>query len=536
MMKKLTFVLFSTLLWLIAAALCLEAWALWREHRLRQGNPFILADINSESSAWLFAVAQNKKGEDAGALPLAPDFHPGQVPDLLHHRLHGPAFPEPSLEAWQTPVVNEPPERKEQRWRQFPALSETDRQYFALVHSEMVFSLDGNADLLRVYGLFTLREKITTTVAGRARWKRFEELDANIIAAAGKALKAPPGITHARLSLDMRLGYAPDIAVMTSASAPGESIFVFMKIDFDRLIETQPLDENSPWITPFYRYKPNLMHGYSGLNEEFFTNNLGFRDYDVAMPKPPGLLRILCIGGSTTEEGGSLDTTWPNLLERALCESFPDCPIEVINCGIAGMSTATHLGRLPEYLEMDPDLLILYEGVNDFTRELPTLWQQQSLWVNLATFSRFFRRYLLPVVIPDETEMVGQIQQFSLRNLESIRRAAAYKNIPVIFCGIAYPDPDVLISLETDYLDFNARNRWDRRTLTFPVYVQQVALFNDLLRNACQTSGAGFIPLHPYFRAGITTFSDICHMHAPGTEKKARIIHRHLMEMMPPCP
>ena len=51
---------------------------------------------------------------------------------------------------------------------------------------------------------------------------------------------------------------------------------------------------------------------------EFWTNSLGFRDEEISIPKPPGIYRIVCIGGSTTVEGPRNDLTYPKILQRLL--------------------------------------------------------------------------------------------------------------------------------------------------------------------------------------------------------------------------
>ncbi len=87
-----------------------------------------------------------------------------------------------------------------------------------------------------------------------------------------------------------------------------------------------PGKEESTWLVPFFAYKPNVDR----------YNNLGFRDDDIITPKPEGVFRIVCVGGSTTEEGISNDTTYPNLMEQKLKKHFKTEKIDVINAGVVG--------------------------------------------------------------------------------------------------------------------------------------------------------------------------------------------------------
>jgi hypothetical protein len=61
------------------------------------------------------------------------------------------------------------------------------------------------------------------------------------------------------------------------------------------------------------------------------VNSLGFRTHEFAVPKPPGLLRVVCIGGSTTVAGRTNDETYPAHLERMLRARHPGLTIEVLN-------------------------------------------------------------------------------------------------------------------------------------------------------------------------------------------------------------
>ncbi|MGV3722825.1 MAG: SGNH/GDSL hydrolase family protein [Actinomycetota bacterium] len=96
-------------------------------------------------------------------------------------------------------------------------------------------------------------------------------------------------------------------------------------------------------------------------------NELGFRDARID-PKPPGELRILCLGDSYTEGGGmAAARTFPKLLERSLgsperLARLPGRPtsVRVINAGRAGTTMAYSVGLAETYQELvDPDWVVL---------------------------------------------------------------------------------------------------------------------------------------------------------------------------------
>ncbi len=85
------------------------------------------------------------------------------------------------------------------------------------------------------------------------------------------------------------------------------------------------------------------------------------------MPKPAGTYRIFCLGGSTTVgfpygSPGSFST----FLRQRLSAIFPDRRIESINLGMTATNSYTTLDIARELPDYDPDLVIVYDGHNEF--------------------------------------------------------------------------------------------------------------------------------------------------------------------------
>ncbi len=96
-------------------------------------------------------------------------------------------------------------------------------------------------------------------------------------------------------------------------------------------------------------------------------NSLGFRGDEWPRTPTPGIPRILCLGGSTTEGGNpaGLQGSYPYLLEREL-ERRAGRDFEVLNAGISGWTTAEMLVSWFLTLQsLAPDVLVLHEAVND---------------------------------------------------------------------------------------------------------------------------------------------------------------------------
>jgi len=109
---------------------------------------------------------------------------------------------------------------------------------------------------------------------------------------------------------------------------------------------------------------PNVLGVDSQTRIHLVTNSLGFKSPEPIMPKPGGEYRILCIGGSTTEQGLSNEATYPALVERYLSESGYR-NVRAYNFGLASYSSRDSLLRFREYLTYEPDLILVMHGVNE---------------------------------------------------------------------------------------------------------------------------------------------------------------------------
>ena len=101
-----------------------------------------------------------------------------------------------------------------------------------------------------------------------------------------------------------------------------------------------------------------------------YTNADGFRvtskDYPLPRQKPAGQLRIAVLGGSAVQLGSTFETTLPGSLKTLLQKQYPGRDIEVINAGIQSCVSRQSIAQLLfTVTEYQPDVVILYDGVND---------------------------------------------------------------------------------------------------------------------------------------------------------------------------
>lgn len=96
-------------------------------------------------------------------------------------------------------------------------------------------------------------------------------------------------------------------------------------------------------------------------------NRLGYRGPEITLPKPDDTFRIVALGGSTTySTATSAEDAYPAQLQTILRDQYGYTNIEVINGGFIGYSSWETLVNFEfRVLELEPDMIILYDSVND---------------------------------------------------------------------------------------------------------------------------------------------------------------------------
>ena len=138
----------------------------------------------------------------------------------------------------------------------------------------------------------------------------------------------------------------------------------------------------------------------------FSTNNLGFRGDDLTIPKPVNEFRIFMVGGSTTEclyldDSKAITTVLQNELNR---QKSANLAVKVYGAGKSGDASDDHCSMIVHRIvQLQPDLIIVYAGINDLTRgivnydylhyvtDAPTERFRQLKY--LATESQIVRRF-----------------------------------------------------------------------------------------------------------------------------------------------
>jgi len=504
------------LLWIIAAALALETSAVIRLWWIETHNPFILAAKN------------NTPLSDRKPLSLR------HGKDVRHTCAGQPDWnsfsPTAALPAWAEPRQHESKEEAERRRAVFSGLSDPDRHLFALLNDEWVAAIDTSGKVRRLYGNGLYR----AAVEAGATPSILQALERRLAETGALAPKTPGSYVNLELNVVPNIRDEKEILLL-NADVPGW-IHAFIPSDFQTL-RFDNLPSDTPWDgIPFFRYKKNLRNARSGQGIRFDTNNYGFRDRDISVPKPPGVMRLLCIGGSTTEEGATNDTTYPKFLEKRLRAHFGENrPIEVFNCGISGLTTSGHLARLADYLALEPDLMIFYEGVNDIHRDLAEHWRTAGAasWRRLLSRSAFASWQMNALLYPDEETMRKDIQGLVIENFHAIGRAARSRGVRMALCSVACPDPQAVTRDERRFFDYHARTAGLDPCLNLERYERILRLLNDEIRLFCLREGFLYVPVAERMDGGYDTFCDMYHMTDSGIERKAEVLFDCLQDYLP---
>jgi hypothetical protein len=285
---------------------------------------------------------------------------------------------------------------------------------------------------------------------------------------------------------------------------------------------------NAIWETFPRRFRKNVFvpdyKEHSGA-VPFQTNSQGWRDDEVALPKPAGVYRVVCIGGSTTVGGPRNDLTYPNMVERKLRERLHSDRIEVVNCGIYAASTQLIRDQLSEYLALEPDLIIHYDFINDF---LPINQELISSNIpfplsNLVRHSDALRYYANRLIRPPAAALRSAYRQTILENFTYTISEARRIGAQVALASFAYPTPEVMAPLESQFFLLSRGAMWSTY-LDTDGYAYAANEFNDELAQFCAENNILYIPVAEKVRGGLDTFMDMCHMQLGAMDAMAQTV------------
>lgn len=272
-----------------------------------------------------------------------------------------------------------------------------------------------------------------------------------------------------------------------------------------------------------YGYKP----GFERNGEPLRTSNaLGFRGGEVAVPKPDGVTRIVCLGGSTTYSYAVADgEDYPSQLERALAERLPGRAIEVVNAGVESYTSAESLANLMfRVLDLQPDVVVVYHGANDvrprkYRNFASDYSHYRQVWAgSTAGYEQvggernginYFIQHAPPQPPGREAENVARAGSAAFRrNLLSMIGVARVHGVLPVFATFAARPGERGVLADT------------------------IAEHNGVLRALCEEQQVDCLEIAPGFDDP-ALFTDPVHMNAAGCRLKAELIADGLVELLP---
>lgn len=503
---RLGFYTLVLILWVGTVALSLEGWMRWRWHQIERKNPFVLSRLQG----YLWPIPRIPEN-DFSAHWTSSDYR------------------DPLRGAGKSITPLPTPSPKDEFLHRFPiflAQNDFGKHVFGNVYGMDILLVGNNFEVVEAY--VAQREQGTNVLL----WDYVRENDKTLIRDAMEQMHQSE-YDFQFLSSSQPSQYTPFDYCVTNLESGDALCWLIIP----REVDWKPQSEETLWELPFFTYRKHAERkdriNALGITEDFYINNYGFRDADLVVPKPAGTFRILCIGASTTEEGPTNDLTYPALLEAIMNRHFGFNRVDVINCGISGMNSLKHRMRVGDYLSLEPDLVVIYNAVNDICHDLFNTWKNSPSKIQrLLRESQFVCRYFGRWLLPPEEQLRRDIQNSKMTNLAFIVSYLRDHGVESAICSFAAPAPEALNRTTRDYYEYYTIKEWTGRYSNFDSYRYVLGLYNEALRQLCEEKGVLYIPVEENMRDGEIIFGDICHLRNPGIEKKASLIAATLIRYL----
>jgi lysophospholipase L1-like esterase len=218
----------------------------------------------------------------------------------------------------------------------------------------------------------------------------------------------------------------------------------------DRLMN-QHLNLHLPGVVTF-ESDGKVMPGVSGRNL-FTINDFGFRSPRLqSIEKPPGVCRVFCIGGSTTECAYIDDKrVWSEQLNQRLQAKMPPgITVDVINAGRAGDTSRENITMLAQrVIPFNPDFVIVLAGINDLVMQMAPDYSPYRE-DRRSRYQTYYDGW-----IPKAKDLFCSVSQI-IRRVVLARRGGQWRRDV---------DGNIIMDLEGDWI-YSARNWYSQQPIT----------------------------------------------------------------------
>lgn len=315
-------------------------------------------------------------------------------------------------------------------------------------------------------------------------------------------------------------------------------------------------------LQPNLRHKVNIVGGAEFGVDGIQTITTDARGYRTNTPidyaqREPRALRIVAIGGSTTEDIYLDDTkTWTFLLAKRLSKAL-DRPVEMINTGVSGLRARHHLLTLRESEKFSPDIAVIMMGINDWNLHIKSA--QRSSFQNAVSFVgrfsimntvlfqaiRMARAFVVGVVTPavavrEQTLAHRRSQHDSLarKDVRSFRITAVSSEYQTSVDGIAAEcrRRNMLCFFVDQATAYDAaiepvlkRRLWmtppdEQYTLPLDDMIQIAKFYNVWLQRQAKKDGMEFCAVAKDVPPTTEFFFDDCHFNERGAQRITSLV------------
>lgn len=343
-------------------------------------------------------------------------------------------------------------------------------------------------------------------------------------------------------------------AAVSSSVAAGELAARMIRPE----LEPPPLHGHHPGLRRVFYPRASIVPGV-GPEAVFSINSRGIRGPEI--PVDQSAIKVLCIGGSTTECLYLDDSkTWSHQLMLILKERSPEREVWVGNMGFSGYSSTMHLRFVERSDLMDQiNYLVVLVGFNDLNIALLRRATREERLDNDQRGPRWSRSRLLQLtglrppsdewriitkqqdtggtfmIAMREDRRIGRFRDDS-PNLDADLQAYEVRLRSIVTgCRAKRVRPLLLTQpvLWSDQLTENANallwHGWTDDGRFWPVHTLRDAMdrFNDVLVKVCRDMGADCVDLRN-MNGNEAFFYDDCHFTAAGAREVARQVSASL--------
>jgi hypothetical protein len=286
------------------------------------------------------------------------------------------------------------------------------------------------------------------------------------------------------------------------------------------------------WKKPWHAYQPGA-HLETRIGDELYAvtiNSLGFRTHEFTEQKPPGTLRIVCIGGSTTVQGRTNDETYPAILERRLRAEAPSRPLEVLNLGVSGSYSDRWVSSPDALFRFSPDIVLEYDAINDIMwRALPRYGASHPL--RRLSYRSLLAERLFPI---DPTDLDQDFRGI-IANQARLAELCRARGVLHVAGSFAFPDLETAPPAEKAFLARNL-SEWTADSggpmlRRYQDFARLMSRYDELFEASSHKGAFVGLPIHRGL-GDASLYIDICHMNPRGIERLALAFERPVLDAL----